>query len=509
MAVGNQETLEKMNSRHFWHKQLSLEQAASDLIRVLHGLIWLVILYIQSLPTATAHCLLPTANCQPPTAQPLAFPGAEGAGRFTTGGRGGAVYVVENLLDAAKNPPVGSLRWAVEQKGTRTVVFAVSGTIALAAPLRIRQGDLTIAGQTAPGDGICLKDYVTNVEASNVIIRYLRFRCGNEKQASDAQDALNCVRQKDVIIDHCSMSWSVDEVGSFYDNQRFTLQWCILSESLYAAGHYKGDHGFGGIWGGQGVSFHHNLLAGHTSRNPRFCGSRYSRNPEAEQVDFRNNVVANWGFQSIYGGEGGHQNLINNYYKPGPATKKGPVQYRILDLTEFYYDPKVRPDTLGAGQFYVAGNVVEGFPKATNDNWNVGVHTKALSLKALSKAEKPVPFAPIITQSAEEAYEAVLQQAGAKLPKRDTTDERVLQQVRTGQYAVGGKWGANTGIVDSATGAGGWPELKSSKFLPDTDKDGMPDAWETTHHLNPTDPADGRLIKESGYSNLEVYLNGL
>lgn len=466
----------------------------------------------QLLRTAYCYCLLLTINCLLPTAycQPLAFPGAEGAGQFTTGGRGGAVYVVENLLDEVKNPPVGSLRWAVEQKGPRTVVFAVSGTIALAAPLRIRQGDLTIAGQTAPGDGICLKDFVTNVEASNVIIRYLRFRCGNEKLASDAQDAINCVRQHDVIIDHCSMSWSVDEVGSFYDNQRFTLQWCILSESLYAAGHKKGEHGFGGIWGGQGVSFHHNLLANHTSRNPRFCGSRYTRKPELEQVDFRNNVIFNWGFQSIYGGEGGSQNVVNNYFKPGPATKKGAVQYRILDLTTFYFDANVRPDTLYAGRFHVTGNVVEGFPAATKGNWNIGVQNKDAALKARAKAEQPFPFTPIKPQSAEVAYEVVLKQAGATLPRRDAADERVVQQVRTGQVGVGGVWGANTGIIDSAAQVGGWPTLKTGKVPVDTDKDGIPDAWEIAHKLNPNDPKDGRMMaKGSGYTNLEVYLNEL
>lgn len=420
------------------------------------------------------------------------------------------MYVVENLLDEAKNPPVGSLRWAVEQKGPRTVVFAVSGTIALKAPLRIRQGDLTLAGQTAPGDGICLKDFVTNVEASNVIIRYLRFRCGNDQLASDAQDALNCVRQHDVIIDHCSFSWSVDEVGSFYDNQRFTLQWCMLSESLYAAGHHKGDHGFGGIWGGQGVSFHHNLLASHTSRNPRFCGSRYTRKPEAEVVDFRNNVLFNWGFQSIYGGEGGNQNIVNNYYKPGPATKKGAVQYRVLDLTSYYYDAKVRPDTLGPGKFFVAGNTVDGFPAATKDNWTIGVQNKDLALKARSKAELPFPFAPIHTQSAEEAYKAVLEQAGARLPKRDAVDERVVQQVRSGRCDVGGVWGKNTGIIDSATQVGGWPRLKTYNAQADSDKDGIPDVWESKHQLNPNDPTDGRqLAKGSEYTHLEVYLNGI
>lgn len=440
----------------------------------------------------------------------LAFPGAEGFGRFTSGGRGGKVLIVDKLSDHPEHPEPGSLRWAVNQKGARIIVFSVSGTIELEAPLTIRNNDLTIAGQSAPGDGICIKNYVTSVQASNVIIRYIRFRCGVDKLANAAQDALNGTRQENVIIDHCSMSWSVDEASSFYDNKAFTMQWCIISESLFNSGHEKGEHGYGGIWGGMGASFHHNLIAHHTSRNPRFNGARFTSTADDELVDFRNNVIFNWGYNSIYGGEGGRQNIVNNYFKPGPATPTGELRYRILDLTQKFYDPKINKDTIYAGQFFVDGNIVEGYNAATKRNWEYGVQKANDQQKKRSKALVPFSSVPVQTSSADQAYEDVLTKAGARLPKLDAVDQRIIHEVRTGICAFGGKFGAKTGIIDKPTDVGGWPSLQTQNVMTDTDKDGLPDAWEKAHKLNPADATDASLnTLHKQYTNIEIYLNEL
>jgi len=428
--------------------------------------------------------------------QQLSFPGAEGSGRFTTGGRGGAVYIVTTLADSVKKPQDGSLRWALNKTGPRTIVFAVSGTIELKSKLILKKGDVTIAGQTAPGDGICLKDHPFIVEADNVIIRYMRFRCGNNISSEVAPDAISITHHKNMIIDHCSMSWAVDEVASFYDNENFTLQWCLLSESLYNAGHPKGPHGYGGIWGGMGASFHHNLFASHTSRNPRFCGARYHPgSKETELVDFRNNVIFNWGFNSAYGGEMGKQNMINNYFKSGPATKPK-VRNRIVEP----YD--------SLGRWYVDGNFVKGFPGVTSNNWAGGVQGKYANDPEI-RVSSPFPFADVQTQSAEEAYKLVLEKVGAILPKRDVLDKRIISETISGKCAYGDSYGAHTGIIDSQRNTEGWPGLKTYNVLIDSDNDGMPDTWEKKMGFNPNDPEDRNKISPSGYTMLEEYINGL
>lgn len=412
----------------------------------------------------------------------VAFPGAEGYGKYTTGGRGGKIYIVTNLND--KGP--GSLREAVQKKEARIILFAVSGTIALESPLNISHGDITIAGQSAPGDGICIRNYVVRVAADNVILRYLRFRLGDEAKQQD--DAISGTNRKNIIIDHCSMSWATDECASFYRNRNFTLQWCIISESLNHSVHEKGDHGYGGIWGGMGASFHHNLLASHTSRLPRFSGSSTTPNPPDELVDFTNNVIYNWDGNSTYGGELGKYNVVNNYYKAGLATKSK--------------KPWILNPTSPVGKFFVAGNCFYGNEVITKNNW------KGVKVDYPDSADARTPFNVwfIPQQSADKAFEEVLKSAGASY-KRDAVDQRIVNEVRRGESKSGKEL---TGIIDSQADVGGWPELKSRPPLVDTDKDGMPDDWEAKHKLNPNDGEDHlRFDLDKGYTNIEVYLNEL
>lgn len=415
----------------------------------------------------------------------LAFPGAEGYGKYTTGGRGGKVFVVNNLNDHGP----GSLREAINTPGPRIVVFAVSGTIALESKLTIKNNDITIAGQTAPGDGICIRNYTTTVDADNVIVRYMRFRMGDERKYED--DSFNGRGHAHIMIDHCSMSWSIDETASFYYMKYFTMQWCLIAESLDNSFHSKGPHGYGGIWGGELATFHHNLLASHTSRNPRFSGSSTVPNPPDELVDFENNVIFNWGGNSTYGGEKGRYNMINNYYKPGPATVK--TYNRILNPWEPF------------GLYYLSGNVMVGDDKVTADNWR-GVQGQKGEAVGGAKADAPFNTMPINLQSAADAYQSVLTKVGANLV-RDAVDLRILRDVVTGKPREGKD---SNGIIDSQTDVGGWPELKSLPAPQDTDHDGIPDEWERRHGLNPDDANDALGYKlDPHYTNIEVYLNEL
>lgn len=431
--------------------------------------------------------------------QQLAFPGAEGFGRYTTGGRGGKVLEVTNLNDSGP----GSLRNAIDQDYSRIIVFRVSGTIHLKSYLKIRYGNLTIEGQTAPGGGITTAGYTVVVEANNVIIRYMRFRLGDLTKLAD--DAANGRDHKNIIVDHCSMSWAIDENTSWYDNKNFTLQWCIIGESLYHSYHPKGNHGYGGIWGGMGATFHHNLLADNSSRNPRFNGARYNSTHKTEIVDFRNNVIFNWGFNSAYGGESGNQNMVNNYFKPGPATSGGSTHHRIVQP----YDSYTQSTPLS--KWYVAGNYVEGDDAVTTDNWNGGVqpHDRSIPLDSL-KLDKPLDVAPVETQSAVDAYNSVLKNAGDVYPKRDSVDIRIVDETKTGNAPYGASYaGGNKGIIDSQTDVGGWPVLASTTPPKDTDHDGMPDSWENSHGLNPNDSTDSHKVGTDGYTMIEEYANSL
>ncbi|GJM64242.1 pectate lyase [Persicobacter diffluens] len=414
-------------------------------------------------------------------AQSPAFPGAEGFGKYTTGGRGGRVLLVENLNDSGP----GSLRDAIAKDFPRIIVFKVSGNIALNSPLVIAHGDLTIAGQSAPGDGICLKNYVLKVKASNVIIRYIRSRMGDEAQQED--DCLTILRQKDIIVDHCSFSWGTDEVVTCYDNENFTLQYCIISESLNESVHAKGNHGYGGIWGGNKASFHHNLLACHASRNPRFCGARYHQQSNKEWVDFRNNVIFNWGHNNVYGGEKGNHNMVNNYFKAGPASKKSTIGQLVNPSFPF-------------GKFFLNGNYIEGFPEVSQEN-SLGV--KGADIKEVLLQE-PFEVDTSWSTTARTAYEKVLQTVGMSLA-RDDADRRIIAEVRSGQPDAGVN---KNGIINSQTDVGGWPALSSTQAPLDSDRDGIPDYWELEHGLDPQDPNDQNLYSLSPiYTNIEIFLN--
>lgn len=448
----------------------------------------------------------------PPAEKVLAFPGADGGGRYTTGGQGGSIYVVNSLEDDVVDPKIGTLRYGIQTTGKRIIVFNVAGRIDLKGDLSIRSGSVTILGQSAPGDGICISGYPVLVRANNVIIRFIRFRMGdlNGREA----DALTIEKgHSNIIIDHCSCSWSTDECLSIYGVNNATVQYCIVSESLNNSVHAKGAHGYAGIWGGKNTSFHHNLLAHHSSRMPRFDHD-YVTEANIGPMDFINNVVYNWKSNSAYGGESrkssGNQrqyNFIANYYKPGPATKSG-VKARLLN-------PTTKCGNCGSsvvpGKFYVVNNTMYGSSTVTADNWS-GVYPDESSKKEQCKSDTRFVFDYCLKneQTAQQAFDSVLAKVGCSL-KRDAVDARIINEVKSGNYTYEGSNGSTGGLIDTPADVGGWPEYKGTKdFSLDTDKDGMPNEWETLHGLDPEDPKDARATTLSKpYLNLEVYLNDI
>ena len=484
-----------------------------------------------------------------------AFPGAEGHGRYVTGGRGGEVRHVTTLVDDGKTTTKGTLRWAVNGSAKKIVVFDVGGIIALTKEL-VFGDNTTIAGQTAPEPGITLRYYTVRPGANN-IIRFIRFRRGEEKDVNDGADATWQRNKTGIVFDHCSFSWSIDEIASFYDNHNFTMQWCTLGEALANPGHTKGEHSYGGIWGGKGASFHHNFLCHMQNRAPRFCGARYDwggydktkygSSIQAEMVDFRNCVMYNWGNgNGCYGGTGGGNiNIVNNYYKAGPATSNKTRVTQVSVATSGNADGS--PFMGYCARYYINGNYVTAAgSNAANYDWkgviydngtftidgerycadanhlygeNVTYKQNTAGTDCVSiKLDTPVETGEITTHSAETAYEKVLANVGASL-YRDAVDARYMQEaangtttyIGTAQKTGDGKTITHRpGIIDFVKDQGEYTlesTARPAEF--DADNDGIADAWE---HANggDLDPTAYTLDSEKQwYSNLEVYLNSL
>ena len=442
--------------------------------------------------------------CSSPAATPLAFPTAEGYGRFAQGGRGGRVIHVTNLNDSGP----GSLRDAVEQSGPRTVVFDVSGLITLESRLIIRStnSNLTIAGQTAPDKGICLRKFNFGMlGATNVIVRYVRVRPGNISGMT--LDGMGMASSDNCIIDHCSISWTLDESFSSRSGKNITLQRTLISEALNEAGHKKyppgTQHGYAASIGGDIGSFHHNLLAHCAGRNWSLAGGLSKpKNEYAGRIDIRNNVVYNWKNRATDGGA--HEvNFVNNYYKPGPATK-------------FFYALNAQYGGFpGSQRYYFDGNIMVGQFDLTNQ-------TAGRTATTERGGKVPTEYSPwsdtpffdsyVTTHSAQESYSNVLANVGCNFPTLDEHDQRVIAEVLTGTAKFKGSKTGLPGLPDSQDDVGGWenyPEIKRPADW-DTDHDGMPDAWEKQHQLNPADAADANKdLTADGYTNLEKYLNSL
>lgn len=424
--------------------------------------------------------------------QQLAFPGAEGFGAYSKGGRGGEVLYVTNLNDSGP----GSLRWAVEQEGPRTVVFEVSGTIELKDRLNIENPYITIAGQTAPGAGICLKGETVRVVTHDVIVRHIRVRLGDSMHGQGSlqgKDAISISSGEDIILDHCSASWSMDEILSAStsnpDLTRVTVQWCFITEALNLD-----NHGFGSLirgTGGAKYSFLHNLYAHNRGRNPRpgnYDTNPHNEDPEGLLLDFRNNVIYNWG-----GGHAGYNadkksvtrlNYVGNYLITGADSKPTGIAYS----TGSPYN-----------RAYFAGNYYNG--KLPYDSWNLVEFNDSWSEEEISayKQNKPFETGPVQMKGAPAAYEQILESGGASLPERDGADSRIVNDVknRTGK------------IIDSQNDVGGWPELRSIPAPRDTDRDGMPDDWERKNGLDPTNADDRNKLMEDGYTMLEYYISSI
>lgn len=458
-----------------------------------------------------------------PQADIAAFPGAEGGGKYSFGGRGGKVLVVTNLNDDGP----GSFRWACEQGGARVVVFNVAGIIRLKSPVIIRAPYITIAGQSAPGDGVCIAGETVWVNTHDVIVRFMRFRRG-ETNVGRRDDAIGGNPVGNIIIDHVSASWGLDENMSMYRHMyndstgkiedKFGTVNITIQNSIFAESLDTWNHAFGSTLGGENCSFMRNLWANNTGRNPSVGWNGI--------FNFVNNVVFNWVHRSIDGGDyRASFNIVNNYFKPGPATPKdNNVGHRILKPES----GRSKLKYLVFGRCYVNGNIMEGYPEITKDNWAGGVQVEELpntdKYRPYMKVDKPLPMPQLTTLPAKEAHDYVLANVGATLPKRDAVDQRITEQVRTGTIAYASNVklpetqfkhrrlpidSYKMGIITDPAQAGGYPEYKGMPYK-DSDNDGMPDDYETKNGLNPKDASDAAKVKDkSGYTAIEEYLNSL
>ena len=472
-------------------------------------------------------CDMPYDEQQTPGRTP-AFPGAEGHGRYVTGGRGGLVYWVTNLKDyrAGEDPIPGSLRYGIERVGvtgnTRypvTILFNVDGTIMLTRDLRINRGNLTIAGHSAPGGGIAIGGFsvvLNNID--NVIIRFMRFRMSDWYITNpDGADAIWGRHSSNMIIDHCSMSWSTDEVASFYGNEYFTLQWSIISESLNHSLHSSGAHGYGGIWGGRRASFLNNLMAHNNSRTPRLGPSSRST-PENELTDLRNNVFFNYSGLGAHGGEGMNVNIVNNFYIPGPANRHAPNSAgrgRIMGISRFR-DGRYPVLDYVWGTFYVSGNIVEGHAAATADNWTYGVlnqFNQPITQDEIDglRLSAPLDTGFVTTRSAERAKDLVLSFAGASL-YRDSVDQRIIQETFNRTATFHGSTTGLPGIIDTMDDIrppnadddwSPWPALAAGPPWPIANNEGTPDGWLAANFPGRT----ANCLNAEGFTLLEVWLN--
>ena len=460
-------------------------------------------------------------------AQIPAFPTAEGFGKFSTGGRGGQVVFVNTTEDYAtgETPIEGSLRWALTQYPGEpiTIIFRTSGIIKLKEDLKCARNGYTLAGQTAPGDGICIRGAKVNLGGSkNVIIRHLRFRIGLKDDGTHTNGgSIGVENCQDIIMDHCTFGWSCEENMTMYDNKRTTVQWCIIHEGLYSAGHIKGSRSYATQWGGDFSSYHHNLLAHCHNRMPRFNGARDNRetNDYIVLTDYINNVIYNWGkANSCYGGDvtkgdKNEVNMVGNYYKPGPAR---PAKSKSYFVQASYGGDSFRK----VGQWYAAGNIMEGNTNFTNDN-SQGIDKSAYPADLQEQIIVNTPFEittpyQIKTETASEAFNSVLTRAGAY--PLDAVDMRIIAETRNGTvsgYGTSEFESANKtsryyqktlGIIDDPAAVRGYPEYNTYGTITDNDNDGMDDTWETANGLNPDDPSDRNKITDSGYTALEAYL---